>query len=230
MQVRELRHTLTLFVEFAQALTEGSRGELERFASILPASGQETTAAFVKRLKANLENSPLAAPTSFTQQFDAVKKLVASLGVKKTVSDDIALINTLWTSSPSASLDGFASRLIAARDYVPPSAPRKGRQTNGSGKNKSPTSAKQVTADYIEKLKQAALNPAEFEGVFRELQSNNSLKDASIKEIANKLNNYPQKTPERPKTREEAFQRILGYQHRKVGSESARKALELTPP
>ena len=225
MKVLELRHTVALFAQFANTLSDGSGGELETLVSILPASDKETTAAFVKRLKGNLENGSSAAPLSFTQQWDSLKTLLASLGVKKAVCDDFSLISTLWASSPSASLDAFANRLVAARDYIPPA---KVRNANGSSKKKP--SAKQIATDYVEKLKQAALKPFEFGIVLKELQSNTSLKDSTIKEIANELNSYHGKSPERPKTREEAFQRILGYQHKKAGSEFARRALELTPP
>ena len=61
-------------------------------------------------------------------------------------------------------------------------------------------SAKQITTDYVEKLKQAALIPFEFGIVLMELQSNTSLKDSTIKEIANELNSYHGKSPETPKT------------------------------
>jgi hypothetical protein len=202
-------------------------GELERFLDVLPPKGTETAAAFVKRLKARFDGGKIPAPQSLVRQLNAIRALLTSLGSKKSLHEDIAHIQELFASSSTANIDTLVRQLEAARDYVaPPTTPRRRGARGGAT---SGSSAQAVVDAYVKRLEQAALRPAEFEAVLKELKSQETLADGKVKQIANKLYPSPSKSPLRPKTREDAFRRILEYQHRKAHSESSRMALELTP-
>lgn len=224
MQVAQLKEILNTVVEFSSAVN--GHVEFSSFVTLLPSGGRETTAAFVKRIKSNLKGGSASAPSAFDRQINAVQNLFSALGVKKSVCDDLTIIRTLWSPSFFASMNGFTKELVEARDRVVQIPPRK--PTSSAGAKKAP-SAKKLVEEYVEKFQKNVLNPAAFELALKQLKAEAGLSDNSIKKIANQLNNFPSRSPLRPKTREDAFYRILGYQHKEAGSESARKALEFTP-
>jgi len=227
MQVAQLKEILlNTVVEFTGAVNGKGHVELSSFVALLPAGGRETTAAFVKRVKLNLEGGSANAPSAFDQQINAVQNLFRALGIKKSVGDDLTLIRTLWSPSFFASMNGFTKELVEARDRVAQIPPRK--RTSSTGAKKAP-SAKKLVEEYVEKFQKNVLNPAAFELVLKQLKAEAALSDDAIRKIANQLNNFPSRSPLRPKTRQDAFYRILGYQHKEAGSEAARKALEFTP-
>jgi hypothetical protein len=225
MQIGQLRSVLAAFADFECNVRSECYSELKRFIEVMPPKGSQTTAVFVKRMKSRLDGGKSSAPQSLVTQLNAMKTLLASLGAKQGLREDIGRIQELFASSATANIDTLVRQLEAARDYVAPPTPP-GRRRNGGGG----ASVKIVVDSYIKRFELSALRPAEFAVVLNELKADAALQDSKIKEIANKLRPYPPKSPLRPKTREEAFQRILEYQHRKAHSESSRRALELTPP
>jgi hypothetical protein len=227
MKTGELRGVLVSFADFERNVRSECYGELERFIDVVPPKGTESTAAFVKRVKARLDGGKVSAPQSLVRQLNAIRALLTFLGAKKSLREDIAHIQELLASSTTADMDTLVMQLEAARDYVaPPATPRRRGTRGGTARG---SSAKAVVDTYVKRLEQAALRPAEFEAILKELKSQTSLADDKVKQIANKLHPSPSKSPLRPKSREDAFRRILEYQHRKAHSESSRRALELTP-
>jgi hypothetical protein len=224
MRVIQLRKLLEAFTSFAKAEDEDRRtGELQTFTAILPETGDESTADFVKRIERNLvaEGRTQKNPKSLRSQIERLADAL-EIAQAKTSYKEVKLCLKLFGGEAVNDASDFIQDLARARDYVVPAKPAKtGKSLTEPRRAAAPD---QVVTQWIENLNSSLFSPARFRVALDTLSNDKKISDTRVKKIAKLLSGKP------AKNREAALESLLQHQNKQVLSRESSNSLEQLRP